>query len=223
MLMFLAAVYVLARSPFFEVREIMVEGNNSLSAENIISVSGINPGENIFKINLKLSAERIRVLPVVKRVDMSRKLPSTVAIRVEERKPLALLPVDGGFIQVDDEGVHIQKGDIASNQLPVVTGVTFAVPEPGGRIMSGALKTALAVVGEIPPGLLPQLSEINIDGDQITAYTLDGIQCRLGSASGMKQKGEVFMKVLSELKAKGKRIEYIDLSYTGTPVVKYVE
>lgn len=222
-LVFLTAAYILARSSFFEVREIRVQGNNSLTGETIISVSGINPGENIFKLDLKASSEKLKVIPVIKSVDMSRKLPSTVEIRVEERKPRALLPVQGGFIQVDDDGVYLQKGDIASNQLPVVTGVSFSVPAPGGQIKSEVLNTALGVVKEIPPGLLPQLSEINVEGSQVVAYTLDGIQCRLGIASDMKQKGEVFMKVLNELKVKGKRIEYIDLSYTGSPVVKYVE
>lgn len=222
-LVFLTAAYILARSSIFEVREIRVEGNNSLTREKIISVSGINPGENIFKIDLKSSAEKLKVIPAVKSVDMSRKLPSTVEIKVEERKPRALLPVQGGFIQVDDEGVYLQKGDVVSNQLPVLTGVSFNVPPPGGQIKSEALGTALEVVKEIPPGLLPQLSEVNIDGSQVVAYTLDGIQCRLGIAADMKQKGEVFMKVLNELKVKGKRIEYIDLSYTGSPVVKYVE
>ena len=222
-IVFLTAAYVLARSSVFEVREIRVAGNNSLPREKIISVSGINPGENIFKLDLKSSAEKIKSIPFIKSVEMSRKLPSAVEIRVEERKPLALLPVEGGFIQVDEEGVYLQKGDIAASQLPVVTGVSFSLPAPGGQIKSESLGAVLEVVRGIPPGLLPMLSEVNMEGGQAVAYTMDGIQCRLGTASGLQQKGEVFMKVLNELKVKGKRIEYIDLSYTGSPVVKYVE
>ncbi|MCL5934990.1 MAG: FtsQ-type POTRA domain-containing protein, partial [Firmicutes bacterium] len=83
---FLLAAYVLARSSFFEVREIRVVGNSSLTREKIVSVSGLNPGENIFKLDLKSSAEKIRALSLVKNVDMSRKLPSAVEIKVEERK-----------------------------------------------------------------------------------------------------------------------------------------
>ncbi|MFZ5634278.1 MAG: cell division protein FtsQ/DivIB [Bacillota bacterium] len=222
-MVFLTAAYILARSPVFEVREIRVAGNSSLTREKIISVSGINPGENIFKLDLKASAEKIRVIPAIKSVDLSRDLPSAVEIRVQERKPCALLPVDSGFIQVDDEGVYLQKGDVAANQFPVVTGVKFTAPAPGEQIKSEALSKALTVIKELPPGLLPQLSEVNVDGDQAVAYTLDGIQCRLGAVTDLQQKGEVFMKVLNELKVKGKRIEYIDLSYTGSPVVKYVE
>jgi len=81
---------------------------------------------------------------------------------------------------------------------------------------------ALGVVDQLPAVLLPELSEINIgtQGD-VCLYTLDGVQCRLGTASDIPKKGLVLSRVLSELKAKGKKIAYIDLSYVGSPVVKY--
>lgn len=220
---FCTAAYVLARSSVFEVREIRVSGNSAVPRERLVSVSGINPGENIFKLDLKASAEKLKTIPAIKSVEMSRKLPTAVEIKVSERRPVALLPVEAGFIQVDEEGIYLQKGDIAANQLPVVTGVKFSLPEPGGRVKSDTLDAVLEVVKGIPQGLLPVLSEVNMDGDQAVAYTMDGIQCRLGTPTDLQQKGEVFMKVLDELKVKGKRIEYIDLSYKGSPVVKYVE
>lgn len=222
-LVFLTAAYILARSSLFEVREIRVTGNSSLAREQIVAVSGINPGQNIFKLDLKESMEKLRVIPLIKNVSMSRDLPAAVEIRVEERKPCALLPVESGFIQVDREGVCLQRGDIAANQFPVITGVNFSQPAPGQQIESESLDKALTVIKELPPALLPQLSEININGEQAVVYTLDGIQCHLGTVKDLKRKGDVFINVLNELKTKGKKIEYIDLSYTGSPVVKYVE
>lgn len=222
-MVFLTAAYVLARSSVFEVREIRVTGNNSLSREKIVSSAGINPGENIFKLDLKSAAEKIKVISMIKSVDMSRNLPWTVEIRVEERKPVALLPVDSGFIQVDDEGFYIQKGNVGLNGLPVITGLKFEVPSPGGQVKAEKLVKALEVVRGFPGELLPLLSEVYTDGDQAVVYTLDGVQCRLGTLADLKQKGEVLVKILGGLKTKDKRIEYIDLSFTGSPVVKYIE
>jgi len=222
-LLFLLTAYVLARSQFFEVREIRVAGNDTLGREEIISVAGINPGENIFKLDLRKASEKLKVIPVVKSVEMYRRLPSAVEIKIQERKPAALLPVGGGFIQVDGDGVYIRKGSAGMDQLPVVTGVTAFVPVVGQKVESEALATALEVIKGLPAALIIRLSEINISEDQVVAYTLDGIQCRLGTVSDLGQKGDVFMKVLDELKVKGKRIEYIDLSYAGSPVVKYME
>ncbi|MFZ5647227.1 MAG: cell division protein FtsQ/DivIB [Bacillota bacterium] len=223
LLVFLTAAYVLTRSSIFEVREIRVIGNTSLSRENIISVAGINPGENIFRIDLKAAAEKLKVVSLIKTVEMSRRLPSAVEIKVAERAACALLPVDTGFIQVDDEGVYIQKGDVGINQLPVVTGIVFDLPQPGEQIKSEKLDLAIGVIRGVSPELPPRLSEIYIEGDQAVVYTLDGIQCRLGASADLKQKGEVLAKILEGLKTKGKRIEYIDLSHAASPVVKYIE
>jgi len=221
--LFLTAAYILVRSSIFEVREIRVSGNNILTEENIVSISGINPGENIFKLNLKETAQRFTGIPLIKSVNLSRRLPSTVEIRVVERRACALLPVDSGFIQVDDEGVCLQKGDIQVNQLPVITGIKADIPAPGERIQSETLISALAVVKELSAALLTQLSEINVSEDMAVAYTLDRIQCRFGTTDDIKQKGEVLEKLLNELNTKDKIIEYIDLSCKEAPVVKYVE
>lgn len=219
----LTAAYVLARSSVFEVSQIKVAGNDTLSSDRIIAASGINPGENIFKLDLKASSLKLKSNPFIKKAELTRKLPDTVEIQLEERRPRAVLPFEGGFVQVDEEGVCLQKGSLGTSSLPVITGVKFMTPAPGGQIQSEALQKALTVVKELPGGLIPMLSEIHVQGDQIIVYTLEGIQCRLGTASDAQQKGEVLMKVLNELKEKGKKIQYIDLSYTGSPVVKYQE
>lgn len=223
LIVFLTTAYVLARSSVFEVREIRVSGNTSLNREQIVLAAGINPGENIFKLDLKSAAEKLKVISMIKSVNISRQLPWRVEIKVEERKPFALLPVESGFIQVDDEGVYIQKGNIGLNKLPVITGLKFEVPTPGGQVRAEKLDKALEVVRGFPGVLLPMLSEVYTDGDQAVIYTLDGVQCRLGTSVDLKQKGEVLVKILGGLEDKDKRIEYIDLSFTGSPVVKYID
>lgn len=221
-LLFLMATYVMTRSSLFEVKEIRVSGNNLLDRETIISVSSLNPGVNIFKMDLKAAAENIKIISLVKNVDMSRRLPSVVEIIVEERKPSALLPVDsGGFVQVDDEGFYLQQGDIGKDQLPVVTGFTVDLLAPGELLKSEDLATGLTVIKSLPPELVIQLSEVNINGDRVVVYTIDGIRSHLGGTEDLNQKGRVLINVLDDLKLKGKRIEYIDLSHAGSPVVKY--
>lgn len=220
----LLALYILVRSPLFEVKKIVLEGNHFLGSEKIISVSGVNKGENIFKANLQEASERLKIIPMLKSADVSRKLPSTVVIKVTERTPLALLPSSDGFVQVDGEGVYLQKGLSSDRNLPVITGLKCVIPPPGKPVKGEGLEAALGVVGQLPAVLLPELSEVNIgvQGDVIL-YTLDGVQCRLGTISDISEKGLVLSRVLSGLKAKGKKIAYIDLSYVGSPVVKYFD
>lgn len=222
LLIVLLALYILLRSPLFEVQDVAVTGNQYLKAEKIVSVSGISIGENIFKINLHNAAEKLKIIPMLKSAEMDRELPSRVVIRVVERRPLALLPAGEGFVQVDGDGVYLQRGSPSDLNLPVITGVKASIPPPGKPIEAEGLSSALLVIEKMPPVLIPQLSEVNIgpQGD-VVLYTMDGVQCRLGGTEDLAEKGLVLSQVLDELKTKGKKIEYIDLSYVGTPVVKY--
>ena len=220
-LLVLVAVFILFQSPVFEVRQIVVSGT-TISAETIISVSGISPGQNIFKLDIKSAEKKIQLLPLVKVVNITRKLPATINVNLEERKAVGVLQITDGFTQVDDEGVCLRKIDIANSKMPVITGVQVDFPGIGKRMKSEKLSTVLNVVDELPGEILPKLSEVHIDDEgRIQLYMLDGIQCRLGLPEKIKQKGQILLDVLQELQPKGKKIEYIELTYYGNPVVKY--
>lgn len=126
----LLAAFILLGSPLFEVREIEVTGNSALPEKKIVELSGITAGINIFKVNLKESEARIRTVPLIKDVSLTREFPSRIVIAVEERKAVALLPVKDGFIQVDREGVCLKESGVAGS-LPVVTGTVVPTPAPG--------------------------------------------------------------------------------------------
>lgn len=213
------AAFVLLVSPLFAVREIRVEGNQELTPEKVIAQSGITAGANIFKVNLRRAAAQIQMLPVVKEAEVRRDFPGRIVIKVIERKPVALLPVKDGFIAVDGEGVYLRKARVGEKGLPVVTGITAAVPPAGQPIQDQNLAVVLGVIQNLPAELVDNLSEAGLDKNgRVTLYTLQGIQCYLGYPENVSKKGALLVQVLKELQ--GKQIAYIDLSLPGSPVVK---
>lgn len=213
----LLAAFVLLGSPLFEVREIVVTGNRQLPAAKIVELSGIVPGTNIFKQNLKEAQGRICTLPLVKEVVICRDFPSRIVINVRERQPLALLPTPGGFVQVDREGVCLQEGGV-NDSFPVITGFPVSPLAPGEVVRDERLRATLQVVDRFPETLLKELSEVHINGQgQLVLYTLEGVECRLGNASNLEQKLALLQQILRQVR--DRRIAYIDLS--GVPVVKY--
>ncbi|MCL6635696.1 MAG: FtsQ-type POTRA domain-containing protein [Peptococcaceae bacterium] len=214
--------YVLLRSPFFEVSRILVRGNQFLSEDTIKSAAGINTGENIFKLDLAAAASGLKVIPLVRDVRIERSFPSTVVITVQERVPLALLPTGDGFIEVDGEGVCLQKAGAGIPGLPVITGVQGDIPNPGQVVRAGRLEEALAVVGGLPGEVVAALSEVHVGEDGLLSlYTIDGIQCRFGAAADIREKGEVLAQLLMELRRQKAKVRYIDLSSAGQPVVLF--
>ena len=46
------AAYVTLQSPIFEIRAFAVTGSRQLTKEELVKFSGLNNGENLFKVNL---------------------------------------------------------------------------------------------------------------------------------------------------------------------------
>lgn len=218
----LVAGYVLLRSPLFEVKKVLVRDNHFLSEERIRSAADIGLGVNIFKLDLASAAANLTLIPMLKEAKITRTLPSTVVITVKERVPLGLLPTGDGFIEVDEEGVCLIKTGAGAPGLPVITGVQGEVAGLGQAVKSGKLGDALAVVKGLPAGTLANLSEVHVDEDgQIKIYTLEGTQCRFGWPEDIQEKGAIFAQLLVELRKQGTKVNYIDLTCAGQPVINY--
>ncbi len=97
------AVYIgtreAARRLFFENRDyqlktIEVQTDGTLQREQILRAADLREGENIFSMNLARVHDGIQDLPQVDDVEVVRKLPGEIDIRVVERKPVAWLTSD---------------------------------------------------------------------------------------------------------------------------------
>lgn len=213
--------YVLLQSPIFTIAKITVQGNNKITAGEIVQVSGIVTGLNIFKADLQTASNKVKVLPMVKEVNIVREFPDTVLIKVIERVPVVLVVADGQFVELDADGYYLRKGSAATTGLPVVTGVEVQAVGPGKIVQGKGLDVALQVVQELTVPLRNILSEVHVNNvGLVTLYTLDGIECRLGMPENVGTKGDYFLQVIEELQEGDKNIEYVDFS-SNSPVVMY--
>jgi cell division protein FtsQ len=237
------AAYIFWRSSLFEVKEILVRGNHSFTTAEIVALSRLNEGTNIFKVNLSRAGGRIKTLPLVKEVHLTRRFPSQIIIEIKERYPVALVPVKNGFVEVDKEGIYLKPGKVSTSGLPVITAANETITD--GRSTSGPshqpmvdskpihaikpgqvfdfpeLKTALKVITALPREITTNLSEVHVNKqEQIFLYHLSGVECRLGQATNITQKGIILNQLFCQLK-NTPQIEYIDISLTDSPVVKY--
>ena len=78
-------------SPIFNVNNIKISGNSKLTESEIISLSGIEQNENIFRISKSKTIKNIKQNAYVNEVSISKKIPNGIEITIEERKPSYML------------------------------------------------------------------------------------------------------------------------------------
>ena len=76
-------------NPDYRVQTIELQTDGTLQREQVLKAADLHEGANIFSVNLARMRDRIQELPQADEVEVVRKLPSEIDIRIVERKPVA--------------------------------------------------------------------------------------------------------------------------------------
>ncbi len=226
-LIVLLSVYLFMHSSIFAISEVKVSGNEKVSQDEILALSGVSPGINIFQFNEKAAARAIEVHPMIKQAEIKRKLMGEVDINVTERQVWAVIPYNDIFLCIDDGGVCFDK----LNRVPVDSELIITLetmPEYvnlGQSVNFQATDMIRQVWQAIPADQHALISEIYYQNDAtLRVYTLKGTEVRFGDLDRLDEKIKTFSEVLqieNDLDAKGSdELDYVDIRFKGEPVLK---
>lgn len=118
------AVYDWTADAGLSVQEVLVYGRDATRPIELLAALGIGRGDPILMLDPAAARDRIVSLPWVRNAWVQRRLPDTVLIRIEERRPLALWQNEQRLTLIDDEGEVLGEGEVAAfSGLPQVVGV----------------------------------------------------------------------------------------------------
>lgn len=122
-------------TPLFAISEISVTGNTLLSAENIIADSGIEKGENVFRISKRKAKRALKPSPYIEGVEIKRKFPARVVIEIDEAKQDIIIDTPQEFIITTIDGRVLEKTeDVTELTAPIVYGVSMKEAEPAKQL-----------------------------------------------------------------------------------------
>lgn len=128
---------VLVFSLFFKINTITISGDKVYSDKTVTEKSGIETGENLFKVNEeKLSQKLSKDLPYIKSVTVERKLPDTVIIKIEASKEVAAITTEKGFVLLDETGKVLDKdASILKENVAVINNVKLKEYIEGEKVV----------------------------------------------------------------------------------------
>jgi cell division septal protein FtsQ len=144
-------------NPDYRVTAIDVQTDGSLQREQILRIADLHEGENIFRVNLAEVHDRLQQLPQVGEVQVVRKFPAEIDIKLVERKPIAWITSEGevsdpfaseAAFLVDARGVLMKEKKLLPEYLglPLISGCTSESLEAGKVVESFEVKAALELL-----------------------------------------------------------------------------
>lgn len=201
----------ISTSSYFFISSIEVHGEKRMTAREIISLSGIKEGDNIFAIDLKAVSEKLSRQPWIRFAEVDRSLPDSIVIHVEERHPIALARIGDMLFLVDTDGTCFKSfSESEGFCAPVITGVdTDAGPDKiAGKIPSpvntARMADALEIINMSQKGVRAlgynNISQIDFPNEQtVVIYTADRAVPFYINREGLKKQFYRAEKILFQL------------------------
>jgi cell division protein FtsQ len=161
------AVWAVGFTGLLGVRTVAVTGTRTLAAGDITAAAAVRRGEPLARVDTGAVADRVRALPGVSRVAVTRSWPSTLRITVTERTGVAVLPRGGETWLIDADGVVFGRVAPRPKELP-----RLSVRAAGPR--DPATTAALDALTVLPPAIARQVLVVTANTPDDVTLTLTG-------------------------------------------------
>ena len=194
-------------SSVLTVRQVVVEGNTTLSSVRVEKVARAPIGRQLARVDLAALRARVETIPAVKSVEVSRSWPDTLVIGVTERVPVAVVDRGAGLQGVDEEGVLFGTHANRPEGLPLV--------QTAPDVKTEALAEAARVVTSLRPDVAARVDRVEVETvDRIRLRLAGGRTVMWGSAEDSDEKAAVLVVLLEQ------EAREIDVSVPGRPTTR---
>jgi cell division protein FtsQ len=206
-----AAVY----SPVLALQTVSVTGTRLVTPAQVQAALEPLRGKPLPQISDDDVRGLLSPLIQVKSVSVEARPPSTLAVAVHERVPVALVKQGEQYQLVDVDGVQLATtDDPASASLPVIDG-------GAGAIGQDLFRATAAVLGALPADVLAKLSNASAQSvDAVELKLVDGQTIVWGNASEKELKAKVLAALLKAPADPKNPVRVYDVSVPRHPVTR---
>ena len=217
---------ILVYIPFFTLREVKLIGAAYLTRDDVIKIGNIYIGEPLFQLETDEVTKRLQKDLRIEDVTVKRELPFTLEVAIKERRPLATVICDYGYLDLDRNGKVIDSyKTLKIMQIPMITGALVKDLYIGDDVTDEMVQKILYFLQNLNESSLNKISEIAITGaDYVVAYTNTekAVQIRIGKLERLEEKARLTEDFLQDLELNPHRVEYVDFNYTA-PFIKLAQ
>ena len=215
----LLIVIFMFNSNLFFIERVSILNNGFLSDEEILSLSGIEVSDNIFKVKISDIHDKLVEHPRIKEVDVSRRLPNKIIIDVLERHEFIAINYIGIYFIVDSEGyiINSMKENLG---LYEVSGLEVVGYKDGSKIETlddKLLESIMKIAKYVEMSNLDFIPNFIVENDEINMYINQNFIVRFGDGSQIEDRFNKFNAIYADLRARTISSGIININHNGYP------
>lgn len=159
--------HVLYNNPHYTLNKIEIEPRGRFSERLVRQASGLEPGQNLWSLNLRQITRDLNKLPSVSSARVERHFPDKITISIKERVPVVKiygLNVDLNtreMFYLDSQCVVLKpRNDESVPLMPEIIGLTDAELDPGMKLEQSTLTRSMEILDAIEHSRLHQTIDI---------------------------------------------------------------
>jgi cell division protein FtsQ len=211
----LVAVVVVAggvaitHTALFSAKTITVRGASHLSQADVLRLAGVQPGTNVFYLDTEAARRRLVANSWVASATVTRSLPSTVEITVEEVRPIGVTASAESPMLLAQDGTVLGPAP-AATRLPVI-----------GTAGESSVRDGATVLGAMAKPFLAHVAAVDVAADGSITLTLrDGVSVTYGDAADPVRKARALRAVLAWARSQPIGVVSIDVSSPAVPTAR---
>jgi cell division protein FtsQ len=169
----------------------------------------------LISVDTDAIADRVsKKLPRIDSVDVVRRWPHSIELRVTERKPVLLIEKDAKFIEVDDAGVRFATVDKAPRGVPLLELTVNRSPAGKRFPVSRLVREAVVVHRALPAAVAGEARIVRVGSyDSISVELRGGRTVMWGSGEDGAAKSRALTALMKAVPGAG----YFDVSAPTAP------
>ena len=227
--------YLLYLSPYFQIKEIKISGNEKVPTEKILSPVQKEIGQkllffstkSIFLVNLsQIKKGILDNFPQIAEVEIKRRLPSSLGIDVSERQGIANFCQEEQCFLLDGEGVIFEEVPKENLSAPLIKKLGEAGPLPklGGEVIEKELLSKiLEITSELKNLGIPSTEVLIVSDDRLNVKTQENWEIYFNPQGDVSWQLTKLKAVLEKFipSEKRKDLEYVELRFGNSAPYKY--
>jgi cell division protein FtsQ len=212
-LLLLTGWWLTTNSPLFTAKRVDVTGTSHLEPATVLRQAEVGAGTHLFWLGAGPIEERLERDPWIAAATVTRELPATLRIHIEERKAVAQVRTEEGWLLVASDGTSL--GRVArKHDFPVLS-------VQGSEPSRNQLQALAGIVGTMGKDLRGRVATIGLKEEgNVVVHLISGIPVYFGDPVQMVAKSQALAAILRWTNAKKETLSVINVNAPLAPTAQ---